>query len=75
VDIKLSFRNNGGLGFVAEFAYNQMVPIPSVGDLLQIGAQTLKIIERAFIYQDQDPQAPRLPDAADIEVRLLCTNP
>lgn len=56
--------------FIAEFAYNQMIPIPSVGDMFQIGPQTLKVIDRAFVYAD--PKAPRLPDSAEIEVRFLC---
>jgi hypothetical protein len=73
MDIKLSFRDNGGLRFIGEFTYNQMIPIPSVGDTLQVGPQSVRVIERAFVYAD--PKGPRLPNSPDIEVRFLCEKP
>lgn len=69
MDIKLSFRLVNLASF-AEFQYNQMIPIPSAGDEVVVGPQVLKVIDRAFVYQD--PKAPRLRDSADIEVRFRC---
>lgn len=68
MDIKLSFRVS--LELIAEFAYNQMIPIPSAGDEVVLGPQVLQVIDRALVYQD--PKAPRLRDSADIEVRFRC---